>query len=494
MFLAAVFVSLFTFDKYGIAWDEKMQRGIGALNWNFIFHHDNTLLSRSEADHGAAFELPLTALEKIFGSEDPYAVFLLRHLVTHLFFLLGAIYCYRLTKLLYGNKLLSLVAFLLFTLQPLIYAHSFFNSKDVPFLSLFTICFYFCAKLMQEKTIRRALILGIGLGLLINIRIMGGLLLVCVFFLLFLDILRERKITVSLRIALVLLLSCVFSFYASWPYLWNHPLDHFMLVLKRMSHFPWSEKVLFRGNEISADQISWNYIPVWFSITNPIPYLIIGFIGICRWGYLIIKQDLVFDFKARMNLVFLICFFGPVLAVVILHSVLYDTWRHLFFIYPAFVMLMVFGLEGLLKKFRKTTLVFVSLSFVFVIVYMVIYFPFQHIYFNAFVSLHKEKEYIRKHYEMDYWGLSYKQCLEYILKYESAPVISIYSENEAGYFNYSALPPGQRKRIYMVSKIEDAYYFMSNYRWHKEDYPFEDKKIFSIKVLGNTVNSVYKLK
>jgi hypothetical protein len=84
--------------------------------------------------------------------------------------------------------------------------------------------------------------------------------------------------------------------------------------------------------------------------------------------------------------------------------------------------------------------------------------------------------------------------LEFILDYEKAPVISIYAENNPGNFNYAVLKPEQRKRIYMVPKIEEAYYFMSNYRWHAQDYPFEEKKIHSIKVLNNSVNAVYKLK
>ena len=40
--------------------------------------------------------------------------------------------------------------------------------------------------------------------------------------------------------------------------------------------------------------------------------------------------------------------------------------------------------------------------------------PFQNVYFNNFLS--HDEQYLRKNFEMDYWGTSYKQALEYVLK------------------------------------------------------------------------------
>ena len=68
---------------------------------------------------------------------DSRSVYLLRHLLTHLLFLAGGLGGYALAFRLYRSRLLALVALGLYLLHPRLYAHSFFNSKDLPFLSLF---------------------------------------------------------------------------------------------------------------------------------------------------------------------------------------------------------------------------------------------------------------------------------------------------------------------------------------------------------------------
>ena len=60
----------------------------------------------------------------------------MRHFLTHLFFLAGGWCCAWLTFRRYGSRGLALCALGLFLLHPRLYAHSFFNSKDLPFLSL----------------------------------------------------------------------------------------------------------------------------------------------------------------------------------------------------------------------------------------------------------------------------------------------------------------------------------------------------------------------
>jgi hypothetical protein len=43
------------------------------------------------------------------------------------------------------------------------------------------------------------------------------------------------------------------------------------------------------------------------------------------------------------------------------------------------------------------------------------------------------------------------------------------------------------------SEPEGAGYVLSNYRWHREDYPYPDE-FFSITVAGAKIMSVFKLK
>ena len=119
--------------------------------------------------------------------------------------------------------------------------------------------------------------------------------------------------------------------------------------------------------------------------------------------------------------------------------------------------------------------------------------PFQHVYFNEFVDKNTP-EYLRKRFELDYWGTSYKQSLEYILEEDNSLSIDIAVANLPGKINRFILPPEKQKRINIVD-IKDAKYFITNYRWHPQDYTeIGKKKWYSIKVNNNTINAIYKIR
>jgi hypothetical protein len=490
------FVGILTFDIYGVGWDEGMQRNTGLVNWNYIFNGDNTLLTYGDKDYGVAFELPLIFFEKIFHLQNEREIFLMRHLVTHLFFLLGAYFCLKLVSLLYENKLISMVGLLLYFLHPHLYAHSFFNSKDIPFMSLFMIGFYFMARLFKNQTTLNAILLGVVIGLLINIRIMGLLLLGSVLFFLLIDafVQKQNYLNTVKRIGW-LLGSTLITLYLSWPILWVNPHLKVEAMFKHVATYECILTNLFRGEVVNVAKLSWDYIPVWFSITTPIPFLLAGLCGILCVILLFIRMPLNYlgSLIGKSNLIFLSCFFTPVFAIMLMRPVLYDAWRHLFFIYAPFILLSVAGFNFFLKFNKKIAVIVTWLSFLFIGVFMLNNAPFQHVYFNYFITWNNEPEYIRKNYEMDYWGTSYKQSLEYILANDSSKEIRMCSQNYPGINNIKLLTPEQAARIRLVDSNQ-ATYFLTNYRWHPSDYPNEYKSFYKIKVSNNTINEVFKLR
>jgi hypothetical protein len=495
LFLIMSTIAIFSYDEYGIGWDEINQRQIGTVNYNYVFSGNQELLTFFDRDYGVAFELPLILIEKAFNLTDTRSVYLMRHLVTHLFFLLGAFFCFKLIDLLYKDKLLATIGFLLITLHPCLYSHSFFNTKDIPFMSMFIICLYFNAIAFREKTIKSFIILGISIGLLINMRIMGVLLPCCVLLFLFIDAMKEKKYINHLKLGLIFLAIAALVLYATWPILWTDPVKNFWTVYKNMSSFRWSGSVLFNGSFIVAAKLGWDYIPVWFSITTPIFYLILGLFGIFLLIYHFVTNPLAYidNSTVRNNVFFFVCFFAPVFAVIILHSTLYDGWRQMYFIYPSFVMLAIYGLHFIPGKKIKTWIIGGSfLSFICISFFMINNFPIQNVYFNSFYSF-RSPEYLRKNFELDYWGVSYKQSLEYILKHDDSPSINVCVGNSPGLYNYLILEPDQRIRIKYVS-IQEAKYFITNYRWHPGDYEeFKGLTFHSLKVSNSTVNEIFKL-
>lgn len=493
-------IGLLNYDKYGIAWDEEIQREMGIVSYNYVFSDSKVLTDYVCRSYGVAFELPLVIIEKAIGIQDSRDIYLLRHLLTHLFFLIGAFFGFLLIDFLYKNKLLASFGFLLIILNPILYAHSFFNTKDIPSAAMFLICFYLIAIAFSKQKIRYFLLLGVGIGLLINIRIMGVLLFCCILFFLLLDffIKKEDKIDNKKRIKLLLafIIATILTLYVSWPFLWEKPISNFIFAFENMSKFPWSSSLLYYGKFVLATKLGWEYIPVWFGITTPIYYIIAGFVGVFILVFNFVKTPFAFlsNTKNRNNLYFLICFFVPVIAVIVLKSVVYDGWRHLYFIYPSFVLLAIYGINFMLHtKFKKVVISITVIFFCYIGYFMIENNPFQNVYFNELVD-NKSPERIRKKFELDYWGTSYKQSLEYILKEDNSPKINVAVENLPGKYNIVILPLKDRNRINFV-EVQDAKYFITNYRWHPEDYEeFKQYKWHSFKVNNNTINEIFKLK
>jgi hypothetical protein len=122
---------------------------------------------------------------------------------------------------------------------------------------------------------------------------------------------------------------------------------------------------------------------------------------------------------------------------------------------------------------------------------MVKYHPYQDVYFNRIAG--KNMESIKQNFELDYWGLSFKEALEYILQNDGDEIITLHFDNYCGETTFfSILSREQRNRLKYVDDLNDAKYFLSNYRWHREEYPFKEE-FYSIKVGGANIMVVYKL-
>ena len=493
-------IGILSVNSYGFAWDEFEQRNIGVICYNYIFNNDLYYLQYPARDHGAIFELLLLIIEKITGITSNRYIYMTRHIVSHLFFLLCALYFYKLIFLIYQNKKLAALGFLMLVLHPTIYGHSFFNSKDVPFLAMLIICFYQFVIAFKHKKYMSFIWLALFTSFLINIRIMGILFMSFTLFFLALDLLIYRKekgiIKKQLLQSLIYLSFTAIFTIATWPLLWYDLIDNFIYTFNNLSQYPWGGSNLFKGEFIDATKVKWDYIPTWFCINTPIVFLIIGFSGIGLFIIHLFKKIKNFDLKGidKNNLLFLFSFVAPVLSIIVLKSVLYDTWRHLFYIYPSFILLGIYFLNYCLNsKFKKAALTITTLSIISISVFIISNFPFHHVYFNQFIS--HENDYIRKNYEMDYWGVSYNKALEALLEIDSSNVIKISSDNPVIIANADMLTDAQHKRILFVDSIHKSDYLVVTYRWHPRDYDtLGVKEVKSFSVMNSKIYGIYKVK
>ena len=98
---------------------------------------------------------------------------------------------------------------------------------------------------------------GIFLGLATSIRLLGGLagVLVSLFLIYRLRLRAWSGLLIYGGIALL-------AMYLTWPFLWRHPVQHFLDSLTMMSSFPIKMDVLFNGQYFPADHLPWSYLPV----------------------------------------------------------------------------------------------------------------------------------------------------------------------------------------------------------------------------------------
>ncbi|MFI5195447.1 MAG: phospholipid carrier-dependent glycosyltransferase [Chitinophagales bacterium] len=496
LFLVAMLIGLLTYQDYGISWDEPTQVDIGRTNYDYVTHESKQLLTLSNKEYGAGFEIPLIFIQRKMNITDERDIYLMRHLVTHIFFLISVLFGYVLIYRLFKNQFLACLGFFMLAFAPRIYAHSFFNTKDIPALSMFLISFTIFHAAFKEKKAALFLILGITCGYTTGIRVMGIMLGVLVLFFLLTDLVTDitskknpKKTIIN---TMLFLTGFCFILYISWPYLWGNPLINFMKAYNKMSHYIWEGQVLLAGKFEMSQHLPYYYFPIWFLISNPVLWLITGFAGIVWIMIGMFRKPLNFlkNTNDRNFLLYLCSFLMPIFAVMYLHSVIYDDWRHLYFIYPSFILMSLYFINKVYqKKFRLIVQSACIIQVGFISYFMIKNHPLQQVYFNSLVS--HDKEYLRKNYDFDYWGASYLQALDHLVHVKPYGTIKIcYIRDQPLRNNVMMLQERDRKRIELV-ECDQADYFITNFRGHPNDFP--NPVEYSIVVLSSTVVCVYKV-
>ena len=466
-------VGIAVFDDYGVSVDVDWQRDIGIVSFDYILGDEDALIEEHhDRFYGVAFELPLIAVERALGLEDSRDIYLSRHLITHLFFLAGGFFCWLLTYRLFGSRLVALLAMLLFLLHPRIYAHSFFNSKDLPFLSMFIIALYLTHRAFRRDSVWAFALCGVGVGLLVNLRIMGIMLFPAIFGMLALDTfytikrfydvklgesgqeakpavgnssrrdrrrsrLRRRRaarapqtaasaIRRALANAGAFVAAFAIALYASWPLLWREP--PIAEGLATLSRHPTHVPTLFRGEWVRWPNIPWDFIPTWILITTPPVALILVAVGIAclarlcavRW------RDMFENTTARFGLLMAACVIIPIAAAVALNSNVYNDWRHMYYLYAPLCVLAAFGLSWMnaLPKPRLRTAAYAlaALGLAVVAVQMVSLHPMQKEYFGPLV----DKAGLDDRWHTRYWNdVLHKEALETILELQPDGIIFV---------------------------------------------------------------------
>ena len=167
--LLCVAIGIAVLDDYDVYIDSPMQRETAEITLDYVWGRSDALLRYEDRTYGVVFEALLLGAERVLGLQDSRSIYLLRHGLTHLLFLAGGLGGYALAFRLYRSRVLALGALSLFLLYPRLYAHSFFNSKDLPFLSLFMLALLLTHWALRRGSVKAFLLCGAGLGVLSNV-------------------------------------------------------------------------------------------------------------------------------------------------------------------------------------------------------------------------------------------------------------------------------------------------------------------------------------
>ena len=462
------------FDDYGVSYDEARSRAFGVTAVRYVLG-DAALLTDHDRYYGAAVEAPLFLAERALGLADSRAVHLARHLLTHLLFLTGGLFCYLLAYRLFGDRYLALFALLLFLLHPRLYAHSFFNSKDLPFLVLFMIALYLLERACRRGAAAAFALCGAGVGVLVSQRVMGVLLFAAALGLQALDLLLARSPAERRRVlaaAGAFALAAAGTLYAVSPYLWRDPLaivEPFALYVRH----PQPVVTLFQGELVRWPAIPPHFIPAWMAITTPPATLLLCLTGAAAAVRRAAARprSAVGNTGLRFALLLLACMILPAAAVAALRSNVYHDWRHLYFLYAPACLLAAYGLRALLAGARRLGLrhgrlrhgrlaqrglyALAAAALAAAAVDAVRLHPHQHAYFNFLVD-RRTPERLRTQYQMLYWTTEYREGLEYLLARYPEAELSVNSTNPRLWLNRSILPAAARDRIVIADEAGRA--------------------------------------
>ncbi len=432
---ATAIVAFATFRDYGLGWDDYTHSQYGALLIDLYksgFTDRRALSFVNLYMYGGGFDMIATLAAKIL----PFDLFETRRLIGAIIGLIGMFATWRLGRRL-GGPFAGLIALVLVATCPLYYGHMFINAKDGPFAAVMAVALLGLVRAFEEfprPTSATLALCGIGFGLSIGARVLGGFALMeAVFPLPLLLGIRARAAGWQFAFAecgaflMRFIPTAIFAYLLMglvWPWGVVSPLNPFRAVEYFASVFekPWRE--LFAGQLIPVDDMPRSYVPTLFALQVPELMLLLGICGLIGALIFVVKsKDSSTTGTGRRAALFSVVLAAtlPILIAVATRPVVYNGIRHIVFVMPPFAALG--GLAAVwiaqrLQTFGKTALVAGSLALlaglVSPIVDMVRVHPYEYTDYNHLAGGVRGA---RKDFMLDYWGLSFKQAAQKLAAY-----------------------------------------------------------------------------
>jgi Dolichyl-phosphate-mannose-protein mannosyltransferase len=423
--LAAVAVIAgLTFRDYGLGWDDYTHAEYADLLLRMFGSGFKDTAALSFANlymYGGGFDMVAALLHKVI----PLELFETRRLVGAVVGVIGLAVTWRLGRRI-GGPLAGLASLLLLALCPIFYGHMFMNPKDAPFAVAMIILMLGLVRLAEEypqPSPRTILIVGLGAGLSLGTRILGGLALVYAvigFMPLFLEELRSEGLRESVRrfayVVYVLLPGLVLGYLVMgliWPWSIMEPGNPFE-ALTYFSHFfekPWKE--MFDGAIVSVPDMPWSYLPTLFALQLPEVMLVLMF-GAVVGTFAMLPRSEVPARRKTILLMLTLAATLPLAIAMVKRPALYNGIRHFVFVIPPMAVLggVAFGwamerLRANHRTWQPVVLATFCFGLALSLAEMIRLHPYQYTHFNHIAGTVRGAD---DRFMLDYWGLALKQA------------------------------------------------------------------------------------
>ncbi|NLC14672.1 MAG: hypothetical protein GX768_11610 [Chloroflexi bacterium] len=428
-FVLMTLIGLLITPDYGMPWDEELEiRTLGSNVREYIslfkgktgepFQSSTGIpfpdyLQNPDMDHGQSAYYPLTpALFADYGANGPRTMMLIWHGYTFLIFMAGVLGLYFVCKFLMGDWKYGLLGSLFLYLSPRFFAEGHYNSKDMVVMALVILLIAAGIKLIESRRISSALVFAFVAAIATNMRI-SALFMFGLLGLLYIVNLTVKKQwnAKNLWVGLTTVLAFFLISYLITPAAWREPLGYIAYVIGRSSNFAdWPGAVYFQG--LVRRPVPSSYIPTMIAVTTPILILALTLLGHITTIAELIRGAIKKNSPAETQylLICIIFIWTFLLFAIIRRPILYNSWRHLYFLYGPMLILAVAAVRFLVQRAKgKLKMLVVSavvLQLLVCALLIGISHPFQYVYFNPLAG----KDPAQK-YEFDYWNVSQTQML-----------------------------------------------------------------------------------
>lgn len=517
-FISLSIIGFLGIGDYGVSIDEIAYKNDAYLQYEFI--KNLLFINFSNIDeiynelHSKSIRLPSFFYILVFLVNDVLKIinisldlYKISHLVNFTLFISACFCFFKIVENNFNNKLYAYLAVLILFTTPRFFAESFYNNRDIYFLSIYLINLYFIKKLFQNLNYKNILIYSFFAALCINARLFGIINFLIVFIFLLLE--YEKKFSIRKFIyflSLKIILTIIFMILLN-PLLWFDPFSNFINYIFTDLNETGTIEVtnLILGQTYSSNNSPWFFYIVWILFTIPLLYIVSILIGLIPKCYFFLKnlfylsdgKNIWSNKNELFDLFIVVSIFIYIFGMSRFGSVKYDGWRHLYFLYPLMIFNILFMIDYIKKYFFLKNLVI--FLFILNIVYNFYWIkknhPYQYTYFNYLNNIIDVK------FDLDYWGLSNYQVFKYLLKITKNTKFTVGTISFNDLMpNYLLLNEKDKKKISFLIPEDRPDYLIDNYRlkykMRKNDRKFEliqgYKLIYEIKVDGNIISSVYE--